>query len=192
MLSKIATAFILLSLISPLTLAQDTKWLYPQPYSTGFNLLIGEKFYNISETNKEVIFTVGIKDIPSRWLTKCYQKEDKGILVPTCMVQNISTNTDKKSIVVLIDKDKNTVIFEPIVVVEVNYKVDKNPIISLDKYYFLTPLIQNKILKDLLVGDNVIYSYKTEKSKNYQTNKVALTGFKENMEFAKKFVQFNY
>lgn len=175
-----------------MTLAQDTKWLYPQPYSIGFNLLTGEKFYNISETNKDVIFTVGIKGIPSRWLTKCYQKEDKGILVPTCMVQNISTNTDEKSIVVLINKDKNTVIFGPIVVVEVNYKVDKNPIISLDKYYLVTPSIQNKILKNLLVGDNVIYSYKIEKSKNYQTNKVALTGFKENIEFATKFVQFNY
>lgn len=193
MLSRITAAFILLYLISPLTLAQDTKWLYPEPYSKGFHILNDEIFYNLKESNQDATFIIGINGVASKWLTKCYQEKEKGILVPQCMVQNIDTaKEDEKSIVVLVSKDKSTVVFRPIVVVEINYKVDKNQIITLDKYYLMTPSIQRKILKDLLVSNDVIYSYKVEKSKNYRTNKVDLTGFKENIEFANRFVDLNY
>jgi len=191
--NKIFITFLLCSL-SFFTLAKSPNWSYPEPYSNESGYLPNGNFYSLieDEASVKVAFIVGINDTPSSWITNCFKKEEKGILVPACLVQRYIPGEEEDSLKVLIYQNKHVVVFPSMNAVEVNYKVDKNPIVTLDRSYLVSPTVQKKILDNLLGAKKVTYSYKIDKNGKYQTKEAGLAGFKENIEFAKKFVHHNY
>jgi len=192
MLTKQVISVFFLSTISFFTLAESEKWIYPEPYSKEYGFLTNEDFFSISKTNdNKVTYILTKNKIPYQWMTICFKGTIKGIPDTMCAIREMESNKEDDQIVITITRDKKLVGFIPDNFIEINYKVDKNPIITLNEDNYFTPLNQKIILSNLIKSSNLTYSYKQKISSTYTTRKVNLLGLKNHIEFAEKFIQSN-
>lgn len=198
---KILIAFV--CSISPLIVyAEPTEWTIPESYTDGKGFLPDGSFYTLNNDEKGSLnFLIGFptkdkEDVTvSKWLTKCFKSELKGIPTTACLVQYIDLDKHQRPFSILINKNITTMIFNPefpTETTEINYKIDKNPIFSLTApSYLLNMQAQMKLLSSLLIGEKFIFSYKTKTNNKYRYVNIDLLGLRDSVNFAKKFVNVN-
>lgn len=198
---KILIAFTC-SISSLIVYAEPNQLTIPKSYIDGKGLLPNGNFYMLKNDGKgSITFLLGF--IPtedkeftvSNWVTKCFKSEFKGIPTTACLVQYIDLDKHQKPFSILIDKNITTILFNPdfpTETTEVNYKVDKNPIVSLTApSYVLNMQAQMKLLSSLLIGEKFIFSYKTKTNNNYKHVNIDLLGLRDNVNFATKIINVN-
>lgn len=169
------------------------NWSYPEPYTEPYGLLPNKSFYLITETEDAVDFLISFGDDDPYWSTRCTKGLKKGIPTTNCLVQPLKTsNTQDNNLVIsFVDSAQPKVIFLPFKIVEVNYKLDSNPIIQLNKYYLFDFKTQQRLLNTVMQAKKLTYSYKVNENSKYVTVHSSLLGLKENLDFAKKFISVN-
>lgn len=192
MLIKQIISLSFLSTISFFTLAESGNWIYPEPYSKEYGSLTNDDFFSISKTNdNKIIYILGKNKIKYPWITICFKGSIKGIPDTMCSIREFERDKEDDQIIVTITRDNKLVGFIPDNLVEINYKVDKKPIISLNGDNYFTSLNQKRILNNLINSSNLTYSYKQNKNSTYTTREVSLLGLKKHIEFAEKIIQSN-
>lgn len=192
MLTKQLISLSLLSTISFFTLAESKDWIYPEPYSKKYGSLANEDFFSISKTNdNKIVYMLGKNKVQYPWITICFKASFKGIPDTICSIRELDSNKEDDQIVLSITKDKKLVGFIPDDFIEINYKVDKKPIVSLNGNNYFTSFNQKRILDSLTTSSNLTYSYKKNKNSTYTTREINLLGLKSHIDFAEKFVQSN-
>lgn len=191
MLKKNIVSLSLLSL-SSIALAQSPEWVLPQNYTKDFGNTPNGYFYSIEYEKDAVIFVIALQKKPFPWITKCFRSKPKGILETKCHIMPFDINQkDQNGMSILIDQTRSIVIFKPMDSIQVNYKIDSQPIISTKNDYILNTYKQNQLLDALLRGSKITYSFKKTNNSSFSSKTHDLSGIGYHVDFSNEFVRLN-
>lgn len=188
------TVLILSGLMITSSALAKNQWVIPYPYQEEMVILDDKHVHFLETEGDDIIYIYATKqqmesNETSLWMTKCFRDTEKGIPITSCLIQFPWSS----SISILVNPHKTQVIFSPLKSKEVNYRVDKKAIKSLNNSYnnsyLLNKNLQSKILQDLLNGKKIIYSYKLDTE--YKTIELPIENLKNHYEFSKAFIKAN-
>jgi hypothetical protein len=191
MLKQNILALSLLS-ISSAAFSQSTEWILPKVYSDGSGVTANGYTYVIQYDKNAIYFSIALKEQLFPWITKCARTQPKGILETRCTILPADPNQkDENNISIFFDQTRPIIIFKPVKSVQVNYKIDSQPIVSLRDNYFLNVREQRSLLGDLERGSKITYAFKETDKSSFKTKTHDLSGVGYHIDFSKEFVRLN-
>lgn len=191
MYKNFCLAFSLLS-ISPVAFSQSNEWIFPKGYSDDSGITATGYFYVIQHDKNAIYFTIALEKQIFPWITMCSKTKPKGILETRCTIMPADPNQkDENNMSIFFDQTRPIIVFNPIKSVQVNYKIDSQPIVSLENNYFLNVREQRSLLGDLERGLKITYAFKETDKSSFKTKTHDLSGVGYHIDFSKEFVRLN-
>lgn len=181
-----------LLLLSSTTFSQSNEWVLPKTYSDEVGITATGYTYVIQFDQNAIHFSIALKDKLFPWLTTCSRTKAKGIPETTCSIVPADPNLkDNNRMSIFFDQTRPMVVFKPVKSVQVNYKIDSQPIVSLKDNYFLNVREQRILLGELERGSKITYAFKETDKSSFKTKTHDLSGIGYHIDFAKEVLRLN-
>lgn len=178
--------------ISSAAFSQSNEWILPKAYSDEVGITATGYTYVIQSDKNAIYFSIALQGKLFPWITMCSRTKTKGIPEATCTTLPADPNQkDDNRMSIFFDQIRPIIIFKPVESVQVNYKIDSQPIVSLRNNYFLNVREQRSLLGDLERGSKITYAFKETDKSSFKTKTHDLSGIGYHIDFSKEFLRLN-